>query len=236
MKTYAFIFARGGSKGVPGKNIRTLAGKPLLAYSIELAKKINSLKEIFVSTEDEQIKMIAIKWGATVIPRPSELAQDNSPEWHAWQHALEWVNNERGDFDIFISLPCTAPLRDINDVEKCLNQIDDATDIVITITDTSHSPWFNMVRPTENGYIRLLIDGGQQYFRRQDAPKAFDMTTVAYVTRPNFIRQASGIFEGRVKAIIIPEERALDIDTELDFQIAEFLLQKNKDMESLNIE
>ena len=236
MKTYAFIFARGGSKGVSGKNIRTLAGKPLLAHSIELAKKIDSLKEIFVSTDDEQIKMIALKWGATVIPRPRELAQDNSPEWLAWQHALEWVNNERGDFDIFISLPCTAPLRDINDVEKCLNQIDDATDIVITITDTSHSPWFNMVRPTENGYIRLLIDGGQQYFRRQDAPKAFDMTTVAYVTRPNFIRQASGIFEGRVKAIIIPEERALDIDTELDFQIAEFLLQKNKDMESQNIE
>lgn len=233
MKTYAFIFARGGSKGVLGKNIRPLAGKPLMAYSIELAREITSIQEIFVSTEDEQIGMVATEWGATVIPRPPELAQDNSPEWLAWRHAVDWVENEKGKFDIFISLPATSPLRNMDDVEACLNRIDDETDMVVTITDTSHSPWFNMVRPTKDGYVRLLIEGEVRYTRRQDVPQAFDMSTVAYVTRPDFIRQVNGVFEGRIKAVKIPEERATDIDTELDFQIAEFLMQNrfNRNME-----
>ncbi|MDA2932979.1 acylneuraminate cytidylyltransferase family protein [Acidobacteria bacterium AH-259-D05] len=238
MTTYAFVFARGGSKGVPGKNIRPLAGKPLLSYSIELARQIPAIQEIFVSTEDEQIRIVAIEWGAKVIPRPPELAQDDSPEWQAWRHAVDWVKNEKGNFDVFVSLPATSPLRNIDDVEACLNRIDDETDMVVTITDTSRSPWFNMVRQTEDGYARLLIEGEERYARRQDVPQAFDMSTVAYVTRPDFIRKANGVFEGRVKAVKIPDERALDIDTELDFQIAEFLMEKrhSKTMELPHVE
>lgn len=226
MKIYAFIFARGESKGVPGKNIRPLAGKPLLAYSIELARQVHAIDEMFVSTEDQRIGAVARECGATVIPRPSELAEDDSPEWLAWRHAVDWVLNEKGHFNLFVSLPATSPLRNIDDVEKCIDRIDDGTDVVVTMTDTSRSPWFNMLRLTEDDYVELLVQGDQRYTRRQDAPPGFDMSTVAFVARPGFIQQATSVFDGRVKAVRIPEERAVDIDTELDFQIAEWLMEK----------
>lgn len=226
MKTYAFVFARGGSKGFPGKNIRLLAKKPLIAYAIELAKKVSAIDEVFVSTEDALIADVAKKYGAVVILRPTELAQDDSPEWLAWRHAVGWVEMNVGSFHTFISLPATAPLRNKDDVESCLQRLDEDTDIVVTITETNRSPWFNMVREKDDGHICLLVEGAERYDRRQDVPKAFDMTTVAYVTRPQYIRDASHVFDGRVKAVKIPAARALDIDTELDFQIAEYLIAK----------
>lgn len=226
MKTIAFIFARGGSKGVPGKNIRPLGGKPLLAYSIEIARSCVQIDDVFVSTEDRKIKDTALEWGARVIDRPAELAQDNSPEWLAWRHAVKWVQENVTPFDVFISLPATSPLRDQSDVELCLKQLDEKTDIVVTITDSDRSPWFNMVRVLDDGQVKLLIEGAQRYTRRQDTPEAFDMTTVAYVTRPEFILKENNIFSGRVRAVKIPKNRALDIDTELDFQFAEFLIEK----------
>ena len=227
LKTYAFIFARGGSKGVPGKNIRPLAGKPLLAYSIEMAKSCINIAEVFVSTDDKKIKEVALEWGAQVIDRPPELARDNSSEWLAWRHAVDYVEQHCGKFDIFISLPTTSPLRNREDVEACLGALTEEVDIVITATNTNRSPWFNMVKIDDEGFARLLISG-QTCTRRQDVPKAYDMTTVAYVTRLGYIRQAKWIFEGKVRAEIIPEKRALDIDTELDFQIAECLIQKSR--------
>ncbi len=228
MKIVSFVFARGGSKGVPGKNIRVLAGKPLLAYSIDLAKSIPQIQEVFVSTDDESIAAVARKHGAEVIPRPAELAQDDSPEWLAWQHAVDWVENKKGPFEVFVSLPTTSPLRNRDDVNACIEKLDTETDIVATITKTNRSPWFNMVRLTGEGYAEVLFQGDKTYFRRQDVPEAFDMTTVAYVARPQFIRKAKNIFDGRVKAVLIPEERSLDIDTENDFEFADFMMTKGK--------
>ncbi len=223
MNTCAFVFARGGSKGLPGKNIRPLAGKPLIAHAIESAKEIALIDGIFVSTEDQMIANIAKEYGAAVIPRPAELAQDDSPEWQSWRHAVDWVEMNVGPFHTFVSLPATSPLRNKDDVESCLKRLDKNTDIVITIAETNRSPWFNMVQEKEDGLISLLMDSEERYSRRQDVPKAFDMTTVAYVTRPHFIRETDYIFNGRVKAVKIPTDRALDIDTELDFRIAEYL-------------
>jgi N-acylneuraminate cytidylyltransferase len=224
----AFVFARGGSKAVPGKNIREFAGKPLLAYAIDLAKSIHEIQEIYVSTDSESIAAVARNYGATVIPRPKKLAQDNSPEWLAWRHAVDWVEKKTGPFDMFVSLPATSPLRAVEDVTVCMNLLDSGTDIVITIAKTNRSPWFNMVRLTDNGYAKVFLQDEKTYIRRQDVPMAFDMTTVAYVTYPGFIRSASGIFDGRVKAAMVPEERALDIDTEQDFRIGEFLIREKR--------
>ncbi len=224
MKIFAFIFARGGSKGLPGKNIKLIAGKPLLAHSIELANKISTIDKVFVSTDDSAIAEIAMNYKAIVIDRPDELAQDESPEWLAWQHAVDWVTERYGNFDAFISLPATAPLRDQEDVEKCLKELDNETDMVITVTEAARSPWFNMVKVDGMGYSHLLIDEpAKSCCRRQDVPKAYDMTTVAYVSRPIFIRKASNIFSGRTKSVLIPKERAIDIDTEFDFRVASFL-------------
>ena len=228
MNIFAFIFARGGSKGVPGKNIRNLDGKPLLAHSILMAQSISEVSRIFVSTDDQDIADIGIKYGAEIINRPTELAQDDSPEWLAWLHAIEWLENQEEYFDCFLSLPTTSPLRNKSDVIKCLNLLDKQTDIVVTMTDTSRSPYFNMVYE-ESGSIKLLSDSKKNYSRRQDVPKAYDMTTVAYVSRPEFIKNNNKIFDGRVKAVLIPKERAIDIDDEIDFKIAEILMQEKRE-------
>jgi CMP-N-acetylneuraminic acid synthetase len=226
MKTFAFIFARGGSKGVPGKNIKELCGKPLIAYSIEIAKEIESIEKIFVSTEDDNIATVAKKYGADIIPRPSNLAQDDSPEWLAWQHAIKWLEKRNDNFDIFISLSTTSPLRNKKDITQCLESLDEKTDMVVGITEAARSPWFNMVRKNDSGFIDVLMKNDIRFTRRQETPVIFDMTTVAYVSRPEFIKSATRAFDGQVKGVEIPAERALDIDTELDFQIADYLMKK----------
>ena len=231
MTTFAFIFARGGSKGVPGKNIRSLDGKPLLAYSIMAAQSIDEISRVFVSTDDQDIADIGAKYGAEIINRPEELAQDDTPEWLAWRHAIEWLENKGEYFDCFVSLPTTSPLRSKRDVVSCLNLLDDQTDIVVTMTDTTRSPYFNMVSE-EGGCIKLLAKSEKGYSRRQDVPLAYDMTTVAYVTRPDFIKNNNKVFDGQVKAVLIPKERAIDIDDEIDFKMAEMLIKEKQEREN----
>jgi len=224
MKIYAFIFARGGSKGLPDKNIRFLAGKSLLAWSIEIAMDIPEINRVFVSTDDTHIAEIARVCGAEVIDRPPELAQDDTPEWFAWQHAIKWLETRGDSFDVFLSLPTTSPLRSKSDVLNCLDRLDDITDIVVTVTETSRSPWFNMVRIEKDERLHLLVEGN--YTRRQDVPKGYDMTTVAYVTRPSFILNHENIWDGFVRGVLIPPERAIDIDTMFDLEMAELILKK----------
>ena len=224
MKTFAFIFARGGSKGLPGKNLLNLGGKPLLAHSIMIAKDIDKISRIFVSTDSQEIAEVAIEYGAEVINRPSELAQDDSPEWSSWLHAINWLEDRGEFFDCFVSLPATAPMRNKSDVIKCIDLLDKQTDIVVTISESSRSPYFNMVKKDRH-YIKLLVDSEKSYSRRQDAPQIYDMTTVAYVARPNFIKNNNNIFDGRVKASIVPKKRAVDIDDEIDFKMAELLMK-----------
>lgn len=226
MRTFAFIFARGGSKGVPGKNIKEICGKPLIAYPIEIAKEIESIEKVFVSTEDDKIATVAKVFGADIIPRPHDLAQDDSPEWLAWQHAVQWLGEKGESFDIFVSLPTTSPLRNKKDITQCITSLDKKTDVVVGVTEAARSPYFNMVRKDYKGFLKVLLRDDDKYTRRQEAPVIFDMTTVAYVSRPEFITNFTGIFDGKVQGVEIPAERALDIDTELDFEIAEFLMDK----------
>ena len=229
MKTFAFIFARGGSKGLPRKNVRELAGKPLIAHSIDAAKKISSINKIFVSTEDPEIASIAEQNQAVVIHRPSSLASDNSPEWLSWKHAINYAQDNFGTFQNFISLPTTSPLRNSDDITRCLNAHKRGVDIVVTTTKSQRSPWFNMVQQDNTGALRLLIrDKRNSIVNRQTAPKSYDLSTVAYVTSPNFILNNSSIWDGHVVGVEIPPERAIDIDTLLDFEIAEFLYLKKK--------
>lgn len=143
MKNCAFIFARGGSKGLPRKNIKLLAGKPLLQYSIDTALATPSIEHVFVSTDDAEIADVARASGAIVIERPVELASDTSPEWLSWRHAIEWVQAHYGEFDGFISLPATSPLRSIDDVEGAINKLfTTEADICISVTPASRSPFF----------------------------------------------------------------------------------------------
>jgi N-acylneuraminate cytidylyltransferase len=223
MRTFAFIFARGGSKGLPGKNIRPLGGIPLLAHGIRLAQAMPQIEQVFVSTDDAAIAAVARAYGAAVIERPAELATDTAPEWMAWRHAVNHVRVALGQqFDVLVSLPATSPLRNQHDVGACLDTLTEGVDMVITVTPSARSPYFNMVREDADGYARVLL-GDAGFRRRQDAPTVYDMTTVAYVTRPDFVLAHAGLFEGRVKQVVVPKERAVDIDDEFDFQFAEAL-------------
>lgn len=224
MTTFAFTFARGGSKGLPAKNIRVMAGKPLLAHAIEAAKAIEQIAKVYVSTDSAEVAKVAAVCGALVINRPAELAQDDSPEWLAWQHAIRHVQDAHGTFDTFISLPTTAPLRTPQDIKDCLAALDNQADMVVTMTPAHRSPWFNMVKADKNGYLSTLVTAEKPPTRRQDVPEGFDLTTLAYVARPEFILEHHNMWQGRVKGVLIPPERAIDIDTELDFKIAEFLM------------
>ncbi|WP_201582627.1 acylneuraminate cytidylyltransferase family protein [Psychrobacter jeotgali] len=225
MKNYAFIFVRGGSKGLPGKNIKKLAGKPLLSYSIETAKATPSIEKVFVSTDDKDIESIAQENGAIVIFRPKELATDNAPEWLAWRHAIEWTISHYGSFDEFISLPATSPLRSIEDVEGAiLKRREQKADICIGVTPASRSPYFNMVKRSDDGVVELVNKPKDSLTRRQDAPKVFDITTVVYVSTPKFIMENYGLFSGKVTSIEVPKSRAVDIDDIYDFKLAEAIL------------
>lgn len=227
MRVVALICARGGSKGLPGKNLRLLAGRPLITWAIDQAQAVERIERVIVSTDSEEIAEVARKAGAEVpFLRPAELAQDHSPEWLVWRHALNFIK-ESGEPcpDALIVVPATAPLRAIADLERCLDEYEKGgADMVITVTDAHWSPYFNMVQVHDDGTVGLVIPPTNAIVRRQDVPVVYDMTTVAYVARPEFVMTRNDIFEGRVRSVHIPPERALDIDTALDFRIAECLM------------
>lgn len=226
-KYTALICARGGSKGVPGKNIKNLCGRPLLGWAVQTALQIERISRVLVSTDSAEIAAIARQQGAEVpFFRPPELARDDSPEWPVWQHALAFLrDNGEDELSGMVVLPTTAPLRSVVDVQRCLDAYEQGdVDVVITVSEAHRSPYFNMVTHDDLGYARLVIDPGRKIFRRQDVPTVYDMTTVAYVARPGFVMTADKIFAGRVRSVVVPAERALDIDTAFDFQLAELLM------------
>lgn len=230
---HAWIFARGGSKGVPRKNIRPLCGKPLIAYAIELAKKSKYIQEVFVSTDDREIAETAEKYGA-VIPfmRPAELAQDRSPEHLSWRHAVNW-NREQTKYpkmDIMAVLPTTAPLRTVEEVDQAIElHMKGGADTVIAVSPSAHHPAFNMVYLDEENHIQVIMSKYEKWqSNRQSYPKAYNITTAVYVTDPDNVLEVESYIKGKVKSIVIPEEDGLDIDTLLDFKIAELIMKERK--------
>ncbi len=225
------IFARGGSKGIVGKNIKMLNGKPLIAYAIECARAVAGIDAVIVSTDDPMIAQTAKQWGAEIpFMRPAHLATDSAPEILAWQHAVETYGQMKArPVDVLVSVPATSPLRSSSDVAECLALLlNSDADVVITVTEAHRNPYFNMVKLDDQGYASLVIPLVSAIGGRQQAPKVYDVTTVAYAVRADFIRAGKNIFEGKVRTVSIPSERALDIDMPLDFELAEFFLNRRK--------
>jgi N-acylneuraminate cytidylyltransferase len=166
--------------------------------------------------------------------RPAELAGDRSPEWLAWRHALRALEAEPGarPIDVFVCVPATSPLRAVSDLDACIERLEETgADVVITVKPAERNPYFNMVVIGEDGRARLFAEPPVGVVRRQDAPPVYDVTTVAYAARPRFVLEADSIFAGRVAAVVVPPERAIDIDTELDFQFAEFLMARRGELQ-----
>lgn len=224
MKIFSFIFARGGSKGIKDKNIVKINNRPLIYYSIVIAKKISG-EDVYVSTDSLKIKKISEKYGAKVIFRPKNLSKDNSPEILAWKHAIKYLNRKNIFFDIFLSLPTTSPLRSLKDIRRVIKLLKKC-DFVVTGSVSKRSPWFNMLKVENNLNAKIFLQQKKKYTNRQLAPRTYDLTTVAYASRPSYIMRMKNIFDGKVKLSEIPTSRALDIDEVFDLKIAKLLMKR----------
>jgi N-acylneuraminate cytidylyltransferase len=233
MSLTAFIFARGGSKGLPGKNIKPLAGKPLIGWAVEQALAVPRISRVIVSTDSPDIADVARACGAEVpFLRPDALASDTAAEWDAWRHALNFLLEREGALpEPFIAVPATSPLREASDIQACLDLYEERqADMVVAVTEPHRNPWFNMVLTRPDGTVAPVNNPDGTVARRQDAPLVHDMTTFAYVADPRHILKQRGVFSGRVRAVHVPVERSIDIDTPLDFDIAEFLMKRRLGM------
>ena len=225
MKTFAFIFARGGSKGIRNKNLIKINNLTLLEHSILVAKNSKKIDQIIISSDSDKILKISKKYDVITIKRPTKLASDNSREWDSWIHAVKQISRLY-NFDLFISLPTTSPLRKSVDINSSLDAfLKFRPDILYTINESSKNPYFNMVIKNKNKIKKIIKN--KSFFRRQDAPIIYDLNTVAVVTKPKYILSSPHQFYGNVYGHIIPKIRSLDIDTYLDYKIAKLLMEKN---------
>lgn len=224
------ICMRGGSKGVPNKNINKINGKPLLSYTIEQALDSNLFEHIVVSTDSEKIAKLAVKYGADAwFLRPQELASDRISKLPAIKHAfLESEKHYNKTFNILMDLDATSPLRIVDDIENAYNQfLKDKADILISASPCRKNPYFNQIELL-NGKIKPVKETDSIIVRRQDAPKVYDMNASIYIWERNALLNCDTLFTDKTSLYVMPEERSVDIDTEIDFNFVEFMMSKNK--------
>lgn len=220
-KIVCIIPARGGSKGLPGKNIKMFLDKPLIAHTIEQAKRSGLIDRIIVSTDDKKISDISKKYGAEVpFVRPKFLAQDKRSTVDVLLHAIEWLKKDGYSFDILVLLHATAPLRSVKDINNSIKLIfNKNVSNVFSVTQGHRNPYFNMVEMNQ-GRVRLVKRG--RFTSRQEAPEVFDMNASIYVWWKDIFKNKKKIFLKNSRIYIMPKERSTDIDDKLDFRLAEF--------------
>lgn len=223
-KILAVIPARGGSKGVPNKNIKELLGKPLIAYTIEQARNSQYIDRTVVSTDSPAIADIAVSYGAEVpFLRPEELATDQSGTIDVLVHAIDWLEkNENYKFDILVLLHATTPLREPEDIDHSIELlVENGAENVFTVTEAHRNPYFNMVE-IRNNKVGLVKKGN--YVTRQTAPEVFDMNSSIYVWWKDIFKKNKSVILENSRIYIMPKTRSVDIDDAFDFKIAEMLL------------
>lgn len=224
-KILAIIPARGGSKGIAGKNIKLLNQKPLICYTIEEALKSIYLNEVFVSTDNPIITKISKKCGAKIIDRPAELAKDKSPTIDAIIHAIEFIKNE-SDKDIIILLQPTSPLRNATDIDKAFDIfIKTECDSVISMCKVEHSPYWCF--EINNEILQPLFGYEYLRMRRQKVPDVYRPNGAIYISTIKNLYKNNGFYCDKIVPYIMPSERSIDIDEEIDFKLAELLIQED---------
>ncbi len=224
--------ARGGSKGVPRKNIRILGGKPLVAHAIEAGRRASRLNRVLVSTDDPEIVRIAGEWGGDVpFLRPTELAQDSTPMFPVLRHALLWLEEHEGArVDAVTILDPTTPFRTPADINACIELLeqDPEATVVTSVCEAEHNPYFNLAEP-RGEYLANVAGHHLRFTRRQDAPIVYRENAAACTVRRHVVlERESYYFEPPdcVRYYLMPPERSVMIDTPLDFAFAEFLVER----------
>ncbi|MEF9924479.1 MAG: acylneuraminate cytidylyltransferase family protein [Muribaculaceae bacterium] len=227
MKTLYVIPARGGSKGIPGKNIKLLAGRPLIAYSIDVARKLADDVDICVSTDDAKIVAVVESMGLKVpFMRPDSLATDRSGTYEVLIHALDFYANKGIIYDTIVLLQPTSPFRTAEDVRQCIEKYTPQIDMVVSVKEASSNPYYNCFEVNDKGYLHISKGDGL-YTRRQDAPKAWEYNGAVYVINSTSLRKMHlGQFTHRIMSEM-PSNRSIDLDTSTDWLIAETLLKQN---------
>lgn len=225
-RVIAVIPARGGSKSVPGKNIRTLGGKPLLAWSIEVAQQVSEIDRVIVSTDDDKIASVGRAYGAEVYARPPHLATDEALVIDALKDLLQTLQAEGEAPEWVILLEPTCPLRTADDVRDCLQLVAQGSyDSVATFKDAELNP--HRAWRLVDGIPEVFIEGAIPWLPRQKLPRAYQLNGAVYVFRANLLEQeAKSLLVGKLGAVLMPRDRSQDIDDSVDFTIVEALLKK----------
>jgi len=224
----AIIPARGGSKGLKRKNIRELLGKPLIAYSIEASKKAELVDYTFVSTEDEEIANIAKKYGAEIINRPPELAEDHVPDYPVLRHAIEFLEQNKNIHpEIIVFLRPPNLFRSSNDINATIKKmLDTNADTVRTVHPVKENPYWMQVIDDEGLLKSFIEDGEKRYPQRQVLPKVYKANGIVDVTKRDVIMNKGTVFsKDNHRAIILDNSQVCDIDNEKDLLLAEFMLK-----------
>ena len=224
------IGVRKGSKGVPNKNFRPIAGKPLLDWSLDQLKEHTQIDHFVISTDCTEMHAHALNKGSLDIGlRPAHLATDTASKWDVWQHTLSCIEDQYGQIDAFVDLDCTSPLRKQEDIDNAISLFfDKKPDMVMSCCTARKNPYFNLVEPDENGFVHLSKKLDTSIVSRQQAPIVYEHAASTYVLSPSYLKSAKFIYDGNVLPLIMPAERCIDIDDEIDFEFVEFKLEKSQ--------
>lgn len=229
MRRLAVICARGGSKGVPNKNIRMLGDIPLIAHTINQATESGIFSAIAVTSDSQAILDVARDFGVQhLILRPSDLASDTAPKVPAIRHCCVSVERTSGLFDYVADLDCTVPYRLTSDITGAFDLIEGRNvSSLITGTTARKIPYFNMVELTSDGFVRISKSVQPPLIRRQDAPKCFDMNASIHIWQRSTLFSSDDRLHQDTILFEMPFERSIDIDTELEFELNEFLMRRD---------
>lgn len=225
----AIIPARGGSKGVPRKNIRKLGDKHLIGYTIEAANKSKYIQRVIVNTDDDEIAEVAYKYGADIpYLRPKELATDNSPTVDAILHMLNYLEETEGYIPKYVALlQCTSPLRNEIHIDEAIEKlIKSSFDAIVSVCEVEENPyWTNIF---EDGKLKYFIEEGKSITRRQDLPDVYAFNGAMYIIKTEVLKFGRSFEPENLTGYIMDSYSSIDIDTELDFKIAEIIIKDRK--------
>lgn len=228
MKALCVIPARGGSKGIPKKNIKKLCGKPLIEYTVDTARELFDDKDICVSTDDCDIIDVVEKQLELRVPfvRPDSLATDKSGTYEVLLHALDFYKEQGEEYDVLVLLQPTSPMRNVCHVKEAMGLYREGIDMVVSVKESSANPYYNLFEEKDGRLV--LCKGDGSVARRQDAPKVYEYNGAVYVINVASLRRSPlSQFENIVK-YVMSEYESVDLDTEQDWMMAEYLLGKNR--------